>query len=172
MAFQKGHKTNKGRTPWNKGKKTGLVPKTAFKKGHTSWIKGIKGLGKPNSGSFKKGMVPWNKNKKGMKYLNRKNPPSFSKEHRRKMRERTGEKAANWQGGISNKEIVAGRKRPEQCEICGGMGKIDFDHDHKTNKFRGWICRRCNLALGMVKDNSELLIALSQYLKDNDKTKI
>jgi len=29
-------------TPWNKDKKTGLVPKSAFKKGVTPWNKGIK----------------------------------------------------------------------------------------------------------------------------------
>jgi len=33
----------RGRTPWNKGKKTGLVPKTAFKPGdkHSQWQGGI-----------------------------------------------------------------------------------------------------------------------------------
>ena len=31
----------KGNTPWNKGKKTGIVPRTAFKKGHTPANKGI-----------------------------------------------------------------------------------------------------------------------------------
>lgn len=42
MVFQKDHKqSNTGRTH--------------FKKGHTSWLKGTKGLAKPNSGSFKQG---------------------------------------------------------------------------------------------------------------------
>lgn len=39
---------------WNKGKKTGLVPKTAFKKGETP----------KGSVLFKKGHVPWNKKNK------------------------------------------------------------------------------------------------------------
>ena len=34
------HKAQLGRTPWNKDKKTGLVPKTAFKKGIRFNIKG------------------------------------------------------------------------------------------------------------------------------------
>ncbi len=34
-----------------------------FKKGQISWIKGKRGVIKPNSGSFKKGMIPWNKDK-------------------------------------------------------------------------------------------------------------
>jgi ribonuclease BN (tRNA processing enzyme) len=32
--------SKKGGTPWNKGKKTGLVPRTAFKKGEAPWNKG------------------------------------------------------------------------------------------------------------------------------------
>lgn len=104
----------------------------------------------------------------------------FKKGHTRNC----GRNHPNWKGGISigqflkpyynryskqyNKHIkekLAGRKRPEQCEICGSLGKICFDHDHITNKFRGWICLRCNVALGMVKDNSETLMALADYIK-------
>jgi len=59
---------------------------------------------------------------------------------------------------------------PRQCEVCGAFGdekrkKLCYDHDHKTGEFRGWICQRCNTALGMVKDNAETLIALAEYLK-------
>jgi hypothetical protein len=35
-----GNKIALGNTPWNKDKKTGIVPKSAFKKGHISWLKG------------------------------------------------------------------------------------------------------------------------------------
>lgn len=66
---------------------------------------------------------------------------------------------------LKYKEKVAGRKKPEQCEICGAIGKIHFDHNHETGEFRGWVCMRCNLVLGMVKDNKELLIRLAKYLK-------
>lgn len=47
----------KGNIPWNKGLHTGLVPSTAFKKGH-----------KQTSNWYKKvlGRVPWNKGKKGL----------------------------------------------------------------------------------------------------------
>ena len=73
---------------------------------------------------------------------------------------------------LKKREKLAGRLKPEQCEICGAFGKdlkrgLCFDHDHNTGKFRGWICTRCNLILGLAKDNSELLIKLSEYIKNN-----
>ncbi|MFA5772949.1 MAG: endonuclease domain-containing protein [Thermoplasmata archaeon] len=83
-----------------------------------------------------------------------------------------GENNPAWKGGVSKQyrlgyqERIAGRKRPEQCEVCGAIGQICYDHDHITGKFRGWICKRCNSVLGFVKDNTELLIALKNYLRN------
>lgn len=39
-----------GKTPWNKGKKTGIVPRTSFKAGRTPWNKGKKGFPAWNKG--------------------------------------------------------------------------------------------------------------------------
>lgn len=97
-----------------------------------------------------------NKNGKG-KNLNNKNA----------LGKVSGTRNGNWKGGVSklaHKEFLAGRNKPKQCEICGSLGDICFDHDHKTGKFRGWICRRCNLVLGLVKDNKQLLLDLKNYL--------
>ena len=35
------------------------------------------------------------------------------------------------------------------CQICGNVPKrgLDQDHDHKTNRTRGWLDHRCNRAL-------------------------
>jgi len=93
-----------------------------------------------------------------------------------KQKMKTGEKSQNWKGGkeVSEKikkekrEIIAGRPKPEQCEICGAFGKIYFDHDHKTGKFRGWICPRCNWILGLAKDSKDLLNMLINYLNKNN----
>ena len=83
-----------------------------------------------------------------------------------------GEKHPYWKGGLTSlqkQEKIAGRKRSEQCEICGAFGRICFDHDHKTGKFRGWICTRCNSAIGFVKDNTQLLEDIIEYLELNNK---
>jgi hypothetical protein len=60
----------------------------------------------------------------------------------------------------------AGRNKPDLCEICStNEFKIVFDHCHNSNRFRGWICDRCNRVLGIVKDNSKLLNDLALYLE-------
>ena len=53
------------------------------------------------------------------------------------------------------KEIEALRaehiaKHGPGCQICGTVPKtrgLQWDHDHKTGKTRGWLCHRCNRAL-------------------------
>ncbi len=76
-----------------------------------------------------------------------------------------------WRGGIGwllKLEVRAGRKRPDKCELCSSEKRICFDHDHKTGKFRGWICDRCNKALGLVGDNIETLQLMIEYIKNNN----
>jgi len=63
------------------------------------------------------------------------------------------------------REEQAGRPKPDNCEICGVIGKICFDHDHATGLFRGWICNGCNSALGHTHDNPEILKRLARYLE-------
>lgn len=57
-------------------------------------------------------------------------------------------------------------ERPQVCEICGDAAlRINFDHCHKTGLFRGWLCTRCNLALGLTMDSPEILRDLAFYLE-------
>ena len=70
------------------------------------------------------------------------------------------------------KELLAGRPKSLSCEICSEINtRIVFDHCHKTGKFRGWICDRCNKVLGLVKDYDILLQRLVYYLKENNDDK-
>lgn len=63
-------------------------------------------------------------------------------------------------------ERTAGYARPDLCEICDEAPKkrLAFDHCHAEGHFRGWLCSRCNLALGLVKDDPALLKKLADYL--------
>jgi dCMP deaminase len=62
------------------------------------------------------------------------------------------------QGGV----CAACKRPPEQDEV------LCVDHDHSTGKRRGLLCVRCNLTLGMVKDNPTLIKALLGYLMRHD----
>lgn len=45
---------------------------------------------------------------------------------------------------------------PDVCNLCGRPPKtasLAMDHDHHTGMFRGWLCVRCNTALGTLGDN-------------------
>lgn len=61
--------------------------------------------------------------------------------------------------------LEAGRPRPDGCEICGRREILVFDHDHAHGNFRGWLCNRCNRALGLAGDNVEVLLQMALYLE-------
>lgn len=51
------------------------------------------------------------------------------------------------------KSLGFSTKAPEgtKCELCGTTEKIVFDHDHETEKFRGWLCDPCNRSIGLLE---------------------
>ncbi len=74
--------------------------------------------------------------------------------------------------GSAYKVIIANRP-PEgtPCACCGrpmthnrGSRKVTFDHDASTDTFRGWICMKCNTALGNFGDSLEALMKAVNYL--------
>lgn len=57
---------------------------------------------------------------------------------------------------------------PNACEICAnprGVKNLYWDHNHVTEQHRGWLCNRCNLAIGQFRDNPALLRAAVVYLE-------
>lgn len=66
------------------------------------------------------------------------------------------------------RELRSTRQRPDRCEVCQSLpGKraLNWDHDHTTGKFRGWLCAHCNSALGHVMDSTARLWQLIGYLE-------
>lgn len=53
------------------------------------------------------------------------------------------------------------------CAICKRKTPLVIDHDHKTGKFRGLLCRIHNQALGMFEDNPDFLENAKLYLEYN-----
>lgn len=65
---------------------------------------------------------------------------------------------------------IAGRPRPNVCDICEEPNTrrndvIAFDHCHKHGHFRGWLCDRCNTTIGAAEDKPELLRKMADYLE-------
>jgi hypothetical protein len=78
--------------------------------------------------------------------------------------------------GIDDKELE--RMKQEQsykCALCESEGfligknnhteKLAVDHCHKTGKVRSLLCHNCNRALGLFKDNPELMQKAANYIR-------
>lgn len=59
----------------------------------------------------------------------------------------------------------------ECCAICGRdfnelkPKNIHLDHCHTTNQIRGVLCNNCNMALGLLKDDTQILLSAIKYLE-------
>ena len=54
-----------------------------------------------------------------------------------------------------------------KCNICLNnfqIHELHIDHNHKTNLVRGLLCPHCNTALGLVKEDTNILINMVNYL--------
>ena len=45
------------------------------------------------------------------------------------------------------------------------IAKFCLDHDHVTGEFRGWLCAKCNSALGLMQDSPTILRKAIEYLE-------
>ncbi|WP_294944655.1 endonuclease domain-containing protein [uncultured Microbacterium sp.] len=49
-----------------------------------------------------------------------------------------------------------------KCLICVRNDATDLDHNHRTGARRGYLCRSCNVALGMNGDSEARLLARAE----------
>lgn len=59
-----------------------------------------------------------------------------------------------------------------RCRICSRHQsefsvRLAVDHCHKTGKVRALLCRRCNVALGLLEENADLFVLSASYLKEH-----
>lgn len=76
--------------------------------------------------------------------------------------------------GISIEE--AKELRSGTCFICGSDGSeykksLHIDHCHTTGKVRGALCHSCNIALGLIKEDINILDKMKEYLVAFSETK-
>lgn len=69
--------------------------------------------------------------------------------------------------GLSKEERDA-LKSGAECFSCGEIDqeKLAVDHDHKTGAIRGILCKRCNLALGLLRDDPSFIRKLAEYIEN------
>jgi hypothetical protein len=69
--------------------------------------------------------------------------------------------------GLTSAERKQRRMLP--CEICGREATSEqvnaIDHDHVSGALRGTLCRACNTALGLLRDNPDTADRAASYLR-------
>ena len=57
------------------------------------------------------------------------------------------------------------------CDICGEpetserYERLMIDHDHITGKFRGFLCSKCNMGIGLLGDDPIRLRQAAEYIE-------
>ena len=59
------------------------------------------------------------------------------------------------------------RRQNGLCAICEGPFPKwpRIDHDHESGAFRGLLCHRCNIGLGLFQDNMRALESAMDYIR-------
>lgn len=64
------------------------------------------------------------------------------------------------------------------CAICGEPERTErnallaVDHDHVTGQVRGLLCSHCNRAIGLLRDDPEVIERAALYVKENRQMKL
>jgi len=59
--------------------------------------------------------------------------------------------------------------KPEVCECCKKVPiQWALDHNHANDKFRGWLCTKCNTGIGKLGDNLEGIVNAMNYFLSRD----
>lgn len=106
-------------------------------------------------------------NRRSAEYCKRKNEedPGWSRRRGRKrnLKSNYGMTRLQYEEMLRNQSGV--------CAICGGNGgerEMAVDHSHDTGKIRGLLCSKCNVMLGMARDDINTLECAIRYLKERN----
>ena len=96
----------------------------------------------------------------------------YKRTHKEQIKEYDKKHSLRYHYGLSiiefNNILLAQNNR---CAICNepldlqNSKNVHIDHDHKTGKIRGILCQKCNLAIGLLRDNPEYTKRATEYLE-------
>ena len=56
-------------------------------------------------------------------------------------------------------------KQSNRCALCAERDPGHLDHDHASGGVRALLCQRCNVALGLLRDDPDLMRAAAEYIE-------
>ena len=117
------------------------------------------------------------KSKRSAKATLEKQLSSARKRNARRLRQQRQHSVRNhgerryWNGNESKPRLLVrhvaqlAEKQGGACAICGDTRDVlCVDHDHKTGRVRGMLCRACNLGIGCLGDDPIRLFMAASYL--------
>ena len=66
------------------------------------------------------------------------------------------------QGGVC---AICGK--PEMRKYNGIPTRLCVDHDHETGKVRQLLCIKCNFVVGLIDEDTDILLKASEYLRQH-----
>jgi len=66
---------------------------------------------------------------------------------------------------VTLEEYTNSMNTSDNCEKCGKFTDLVYDHDHSTMKFRGVLCRQCNMGIGLLGDTEQGVQQALEYFK-------
>lgn len=117
---------------------------------------------------YKKYRKKWDAYNKAWRLRNPEQAKLISKRWKAKNKDKTNSARLKYKYNISLDEYNRiHRFQNGLCGICHKESKrtLVVDHCHDSKKVRGLLCNDCNIAIGFMKDDVEILKSAIKYLK-------
>jgi len=66
---------------------------------------------------------------------------------------------------LSQNNVCMICKQPEKSLQNGKLRRMSIDHNHKTGKIRDLLCSRCNMAIGLLLENPNIMRLAADYIE-------
>lgn len=87
--------------------------------------------------------------------------------YRKRNRKRILERVRVRDHRVTERELRELDRYDGRCAICKREpdGTLCLDHDHGTGELRGFLCRKCNSAIGFFNEDANLVFEAFMYLE-------